>query len=99
MVGCQKPADCPNEVCCGTVMTGAGTFPNCAVGSAVSSCKTSCKTSIPFSCNSTIVAAVCDTKADCKDPASANCCTFAQGGLTNSACVGDLFKSFAKSCN
>jgi hypothetical protein len=99
---CMKPTDCMNNnVCCGTLVTGAGQPPNCPISSYGTKCTAAnqCATNIPFTCSSTGTVRACSSSADCTEAQYGQCCTFMQNMQSASFCVNQVIAQFASSCN
>lgn len=99
---CLKPSDCMNNlVCCGTLVTGAGSPPNCPIQSYGTKCTSpnACATNIPVTCSSTATVRACASSSDCTEANYGQCCTFTQNMQTASFCADQLIAQFAQSCN
>jgi hypothetical protein len=91
-VSCDGPEDCAGgTVCCGTVTTNAGMFPDCPVATAYASCVQTCAYQVPLACRSTTTARKCRVSADCaSDSDRPKCCTFHQANQTLTFCTDDF---------
>jgi hypothetical protein len=95
-LGCNSPADCGDAgtpFCCATLVSGAGSPPNCPIASLTSSCKSTCATIMTFTCNSTSTVRGCAQNSDCTESTYPKCCTFA-----DTFCTSQGISQFAQSC-
>ncbi len=98
-LACDDPSQCNSgQFCCGTVMLGAGTPPNCSImGSSM--CTGTCNSSLPTGCPDTGTVKLCHHAADCaSDTQNPNCCEFSFNGNNISFCASALYKTFATQC-
>jgi hypothetical protein len=99
---CQSASDCGDggaPICCATLVTGAGSPPNCPIVSLTSSCTTTCTTSIKLACAHISTVRACAQKSDCTESGYANCCTFDDGNNnTATFCASDGLVIAAQSC-
>ena len=76
-VPCKDPSGCKNgEVCCETLVTSGGQYPNCKVDADTVTCKssTSCPSSTPSFMCGTLVIRRCTATADCTESSASSCC-------------------------
>ncbi len=89
---CQKPSDCTNEFCCGSLTFSGGTAPNCTLIDASSQCKSTCVANIKINLFSgpltTDTLRGCAAKNDCLDAGTGytSCCNVPFGDASAEFC-------------
>ena len=80
---CKDPSGCGQgaPVCCGTIVTGAGTPPACPVEDVTSACATSANCATTFgTCGTSETVRFCKQTSDCTETLYNKCCTFVGDG-------------------
>lgn len=96
---CTSPTACTTAapVCCGTIPITGGTIPNCTNGPMTTACTpaSACATALGFACTGTKTIRLCNTNADCTEPADNKCCTFPGGDAGGSLnfCASQIIAS------
>jgi hypothetical protein len=95
-LACTDPSTCNGDLCCGSIVLGAGQPPQCPINSISSSCTKMCNTQLALMCNTTETVRLCAKNADCSsDKLNPSCCTFKQNNQSITFCTTKQIAQFA----